>query len=151
MYVTRVTRWKEHGLTISKKTRGKHKEKRKGTGRETKEADTYRLRDVPRAIIVQNAKDGTFTLLLRGLHMRAHGGVILLAAAAQIGHDPILLVLLVHPDRSHRPWSVDEFVCSVKKAPRLLYETHARRVRPKVESGEKFPWPSNTHRIKRAF
>lgn len=62
---------------------------------------TYELRPVSRTIIVQDTKDGAF-VRLEGLRLRVRGdNKVLLAAAAYIGADAILLILLVHPDRGH--------------------------------------------------
>lgn len=62
---------------------------------------TYELRPVSRAIIVQDTKDGAF-VRLEGLRLRVRGSnEVLLAAAAYIGTDAILLILLVHPDCGH--------------------------------------------------
>lgn len=49
---------------------------------------------------MQDTKNGTF-VRLEGLRLRAHGDEVLLAAAAYIGANAVLLILLVHPNRGH--------------------------------------------------
>lgn len=68
---------------------------------------TYRLRPVPRAVVVQSPQDGAFRLM-QHLGLRVHGGgsggggsEVLLATAAQIGGDAVLLIILVYPERGH--------------------------------------------------
>ena len=72
--------------------------------RETRNGFTYRLRSVPRAIVVQDSEDGAFRLvqyLCLCAHGSGGGGEVLLPASAQIAGNAILLILLVYPDCSH--------------------------------------------------